>query len=40
VRRTLPPSAEVEEQIDALLPVGVGKNPREALSELASSAPG
>src|SRR4051794_8189856 len=34
-RRTVPPSAEIEEQIDALLAVGVGENPREALSELA-----
>jgi putative transposase len=35
VRRTVPPSAEFEEQIDALLAVGVGENPRESLSELA-----
>jgi transposase-like protein len=35
VRRTVPPSAEIEEQIDALLAVGVGENPREWLSELA-----
>src|SRR3954465_11945378 len=35
VRRTVPPSAEIEEQIDRLLGVGVGENPREALSELA-----
>src|SRR4051794_41563761 len=28
-------SAEIEEQIDRLLGVGVGENPREALSELA-----
>src|SRR3954447_17264398 len=35
VRRTVPPSAEMEEQIDALLAVGVGENPRESLSELA-----
>jgi hypothetical protein len=28
------PSAEIEQQIDALLAVGVGENPREALSEL------
>jgi putative transposase len=35
VRRTVPPSAEIEEQIDALLAVGVGENPRAALSELA-----
>ena len=34
MRRTIPPSAEIEEQIDALLAVGVGENPREALSEL------
>jgi putative transposase len=35
VRRTVPPSAEMEEQIDRLLSVGVGENPREWLSELA-----
>src|SRR4051812_27643591 len=35
VRRTVPPSAEIEAQIDRLLAVGVGENPREALSELA-----
>jgi transposase-like protein len=35
VRRTVPPSAEIEQQIDALLAVGVGEVPREALSELA-----
>jgi putative transposase len=35
VRRTVPPSAEIETQIDQLLAVGVGENPREALSELA-----
>ena len=35
MRRTLPPSAEIEEQIDGLLGVGVGENPRESLSELA-----
>jgi hypothetical protein len=35
VRRTVPPSAEIEEQIDAVLAVGVGENPRESLSELA-----
>jgi putative transposase len=35
VKRTVPPSAEIEEQIDRLLAVGVGENPREALSELA-----
>jgi hypothetical protein len=35
VRRTVPPSAEIEERIDALLAVGVGENPREASSELA-----
>jgi transposase-like protein len=35
VRRTVPPSAEIEEQIDRLLGVGVGENPRESLSELA-----
>src|SRR4051812_50063818 len=35
VRRTVPPSAEIEAQIDRLLAVGVGENPREALPELA-----
>ena len=35
MKRTLPPSAEIEEQIDQLLAVGVGENPRESLSELA-----
>jgi putative transposase len=35
VRRTVPPSAEIEGQIDQLLSVGVGENPRESLSELA-----
>ena len=34
MRRTVPPSAEIEEQIDQLLAVGVGDNPRESLSEL------
>jgi putative transposase len=35
VRRTVPPSAEIEARIDQLLAVGVGENPRETLSELA-----
>ena len=35
VRRTVPPSAEIEARIDELLAVGVGENPRESLSELA-----
>jgi Transposase, Mutator family len=35
VRRTVPPSAEIEAQIDRLLAVGVGDNPRESLSQLA-----
>src|SRR6184192_2772360 len=35
VKRTVPPSAEIEEQIDQLLAVGVGENPRESLSGLA-----
>jgi putative transposase len=35
VRRTVPPSAEIEAQIEQLLAVGVGDNPRETLSELA-----
>ena len=37
-RRTVPPSAEIEEQIDRLLAVGVGENPRQSLSELAKLA--
>jgi putative transposase len=35
VRRTVPPSAEIEARIDELLAVGVGESPRESLSELA-----
>src|SRR6188472_4772678 len=35
VRRTVPPSAEIEAQIDELLAVGVGDNPGESLSQLA-----
>jgi putative transposase len=35
VRRTVPPSAEIEARIDQLLAVGVGDDPRESLSELA-----
>ncbi|TME93735.1 MAG: hypothetical protein E6I52_23880, partial [Chloroflexi bacterium] len=35
MRRTVPPSAEIEEQIDQLLAVGVGENPRQSLSSLA-----
>ena len=35
MRRTVPPSAEIEAQIETLLAVGVGENPRESLSELA-----
>ena len=35
MRRTVPPSAEIEDQIDELLAVGVGENPRESLSGLA-----
>jgi len=35
VTRTVPPSAEIEAQIDQLLGAGVGENPRESLSELA-----
>ena len=35
MKRTLPPSAEIEAQIDQLLAVGAGENPRESLSELA-----
>src|SRR5207342_2225469 len=40
VRRTVPPSAEIEEQIDQLLGVGVGENTREALSQLAKLGAG
>ena len=35
VRRTVPPSAEIEARIDQLLAVGVGDDPRQTLSELA-----
>jgi putative transposase len=35
VRRSVAPSAEIEAQVDELLAVGVGENPRESLSELA-----
>jgi putative transposase len=35
VRRTVPPSAEIEEQVEKLLAVGVGESPRESLFELA-----
>jgi len=35
VKRTVPPSAEIEARIDQLLAVGAGENPRESLSELA-----
>ena len=35
VRRTVPPSAEIEAQIDQLLAVGVGEDPHAALSQLA-----
>jgi hypothetical protein len=35
VRRTVPPSAEIEARIDRMLSVGVGENPRDSLSELA-----
>jgi putative transposase len=35
VRRTVPPSAEIEAQIERLLAVGVGEDPRQSLSELA-----
>ncbi len=35
MKRTVPPSAEIEAQIDRLLGVGVGENARESLSELA-----
>ena len=35
MRRTVPPSAEIEARIEQLLAVGVGENPRESLSELA-----
>jgi hypothetical protein len=35
VRRTVPPSAEIEARIEHMLSVGVGENPHESLSELA-----
>ena len=35
MRRTVPPSAEIEARIERMLSVGVGENPRELLSELA-----
>jgi putative transposase len=35
VRRTVPPSAEIEARIEHMLSVGVGENPRDSLSELA-----
>ncbi len=35
VRRTVPPSAEIEARIEHMLSVGVGENPLESLSELA-----
>src|SRR6201995_1916036 len=35
VRRTVPPSAEIEARIEHMLSVGVGENSRESLSELA-----
>src|SRR5436190_5102001 len=35
VRRTVPPSAEIEARIEQMLSAGVGENPRESLSELA-----
>jgi transposase-like protein len=35
VRRTVPPSAEIEARIEHMLSAGVGENPRESLSELA-----
>ena len=35
MRRNVPPSAEIEAQIESLLAVGVGENPRGSLSELA-----
>src|SRR5437660_9289417 len=35
VRRTVPPSAEIEARIERMLSVGVGESPRESLPELA-----
>jgi hypothetical protein len=35
VRRTVPPSAEIEARIEHMLSVGVGENPRESLPEFA-----
>ena len=34
MRRTLPPSAEIEDQIDQLLAVGVGENPQSPVAKL------
>ena len=35
MRRTVPPSAEIQARIEHMLSVGVGDSPRESLSELA-----
>ena len=35
MKRTVPPSAEIEARIEQMLSVGVGENPRETLSQLA-----
>jgi hypothetical protein len=40
VKRTVPPSAEIEAQIDRLLAVGVGENPRESCRSSRSWGPG
>ena len=34
MKRTVPPSAEIEARIEHMLSVGVGESPRESLSEL------
>ena len=40
VRRTVPPSAEVQAEIDRLLAEGLVDGPQKMLSELARPAPG
>ena len=35
MKRTVPPSAEIEARIEQMLSVGVGESPRESLAELA-----
>jgi hypothetical protein len=40
VRRTVPPSAEIQAEIDKLLSKGIVDEPQKMLSELAGSARG